>query len=144
MLIAPTIARLAERVPILKGRVAGAASLAGLLARDAVPEQTPAAHVILSDIAGGNETALSGMYRQAVQRQISVMLTVRSHDASGRRALETIEDLIEEVIVAIAGWLPGDTAGPFSLRRARLVRFANGVFVYEITFALNDHLRITP
>ena len=144
LLTGPTIARLEARVPVLRGRVAGAASLADLLARDAMPEQTPAAHVIPSDITGGAETALTGLYRQSVQRQITVMLTLRSHDASGRRALETLEDLLEEIVTAVAGWSPEPTATPFSLRRCRLLRFAAGTFVYEISFSLTDHLRITP
>ncbi len=70
------------------------------------------------------------------------MLTVRGHDATGARALERIDDLIEAIVAAVAGWSPEAGGWAFNLRRVRLVSSAGGAFVYELTFAIADQLRI--
>lgn len=138
------IARLKTLVPDLGNRVAGAAALAQLLAQNGVAQVTPAAHVLPAGITGGRVTALTGLYRQEIERLFAVVISVRSHDASGARALAGIETLINAVVVAIAGWTTAPYVGPFMLRRMQLARFSEGLAVYELTFGVADQLRITP
>jgi len=138
------ITRLKEQVPDLGGRVAGAAALAQMMAQNGLPQVTPAAHVLPTGIMGGRETAQTGMYRQEIERLFAIVLSVRSHDGSGSRALGTVEALIEAVVLALAGWTPDPATGGFRLKRVALARFAEGMAVYEITVGLPDQLRIMP
>lgn len=140
-MVADLIGRLAAAVPALAGRVSGAASLADLLARDALPQATPAANVIPGALAGGATTTITGATTQAVERETVVLLTVRGGDPEGRRALESVEDLIETILRVVVGWAP-DTGHVFTLRRVRLLNFRGGTFVYEIAFVRKDYLRI--
>ncbi|WP_054007884.1 phage tail terminator protein [Cypionkella psychrotolerans] len=138
------IDRLKARVPDLGMRVFGAAEFAALTATGAVPQVTPAVHVIPSGITGGKQNVQIGAYIQAVERMFSVILTLRAGDASGGRVLDRVSDFIESIIAALAGWELGDRIGVLQFRRCTLARAANGVFAYELTFSLSDQLRITP
>ena len=142
-LVYQVIARPEAQVPDLAGRVEGAARLADLMRRNALPQATPAAHVLPAGIDGGRPLDTMGIYRQEIQRLVAVVLTVRTHDRTGGRALEAIEPLLESVLAAIAGWAPaGHRMGVCSLRRGRLASFEAGTLVYEFTFALADETRI--
>lgn len=138
------IARLKDRVPDLGTRVNGAAELANLTASGKLPQVTPAAHVIATGIAGGKHVAQLGSFVQTVDRLFSVILTLRSQDASGARALARIDGLISDIITALAGWDIDGRLGVFIFRRAVLLQTQDGVFAYEISFSIADQLRITP
>lgn len=140
--LAPVIDRLKTRVADLGGRVEGAADLANLMRSNALPQVTPAAHVLPTGLTGGRQTAYVGLYRQEVDRQIAVILTVRTHDATGARAMAAVAALIDAIVLALAGWQPADETGVFALRRATCVRFGEGTAVYQIDFSLPDQLRI--
>ena len=136
------IARLKDRVPEFGGRVAGAAELARLTAVGKAPEVTPAGHVIPTGIAGGKHHAQTGAYIQQIDRLFSVIVTVKTQDASGRRVLETLDEFIGQVIDALSGWELGDRIGVVLFRRAALLRSGDGLFAYEISFSIADQLRI--
>lgn len=138
------IQRLKDRVAALGGRVEGAEALAHLMKQGAYPTTTPTLHLLPAGITGGKETAFSGPFRQEITRQISLILTVRTHDATGARAMPRIAELIDAIVLAVAGWAPTPDTGVFRFIRAGLTRFETGTAVYEITFALPDQLRITP
>lgn len=138
------IARLKDRAPGLGQRVFGAAEFARLTANAEFPQVTPAAHVVSTGIAGDRHQAQLGFFVQHITRLFSVILTLRSQDASGARALTKIDALVTEIIEALAGWELGDRLGVIILRRAALMHSMDGVFAYEISFSIADQLRIIP
>ena len=142
MMVADVIARLKAKVPDLGGRVEGAAALAALMKSGGVPQQALVAHVLTTGIQGGEAIPLTGIYRQATSRLISVVLTINTGHAQGGRAAEAMEPLIDAVIAGLVGWQPPDNFGQFVLRRAQLLSAAGGVFSYEITFAVEQEVRI--
>ena len=138
------IDRLKVRVPDLGKRVSGAAEFAALTATGAAPQDTPAAHVIPSGITGGKVVAATGVFLQGTDRLYSIILTIRASDASGGRILDRVSEFIDDIIAALAGWNFGNRVGVMHLRRCTLARAASGVFAYELTFSIDDQLRIDP
>lgn len=141
-MIADVITRLEAKVPTLVNRIDGAAQLADLMRRNALPQQTPAAHVLPGGLLGGQAEASTGVFSQMYKQSVGVLLTVRSNDRTGEKALAGIDTLIFEVIDAIAGWAPADEIGVFELTRGQLVNMSAGTLVYQIDFTINDQLRI--
>ena len=138
------IARLKARVPDLGNRVAGAAEFAALTATGALPQVTPAAHVIPTGISGAKQAPQMGLYVQGIERLFSVVLTMRASDASASRSLGAASDLVEDIINALAGWELGGRIGVMTFRRAALVSASKGALSYELSFSLSDQLRINP
>lgn len=138
------ISRLKSEVPGLSNRVYGAASLAALMRADAVPNVTPCVHVIPSGIhAPKSPSSISGIYIQGIERGWAVFLSLRIHDPNGEKALDEAAELIDAIILSIAGWEPTpDSIGIFIFRHAVLRTFERGVAIYEISFSLSDQLRI--
>lgn len=141
-MIAEVIARLQAQVPDLAGRVEGAASFADLMRRNALPQHTPAAHVLPLGLRGGKADAASGAFTQAFDETVAVLLTVRSYDRTGAPALEDVDTLIRVIVEAVAGWAPGDEVGVFALGRGQLVNMSAGTIVYQLDFTISDQLRI--
>ena len=133
-------ARLVARVPALGGRVQAAADLAALQRSGGWPGVTPAAHVVPMGLAGGPQVPVFPRFRQKVDRLWAVILTIRSHDATGAKWLDRVEDLEAAILDALLGWAPLAHAEAFTLRRAALIRFEAGTMVRELTFALTDTL----
>lgn len=136
------ITRLNDQVPEFSGRIEGAAELAGLMRQNALPQVTPAAHVLPLGLRGGQAQAGAGTYRQEIEDVVAVLITLRAHSRTGREALPDIDTLSRKVIDAIAGWGPGDAIGVFRLARGALVSMSAGTVLYQIDFALTDQLRI--
>jgi hypothetical protein len=123
-------ARLIAACPVLTGRVGTALQLADAMARNALPQITPAAFILPLGLRGGAANAAAGLYRQAIDRFLGVVLVVRSAaDPLGQ-------------IAAIAGWAPDEAIGVYRLTRGELVSLAGGVATYQLDFALDDQLRI--
>lgn len=130
---------------ILAGRTQGAAAMAALQKSNAWPQVTPAAHVVPMALQGGKPVALGASVTLPVTRGVGVYLTVRTHDTTGARWLDRIEDMIEAIVRRLAGWTPDSTTrGVMTLTDAVPVENTGGTFVYAITFTLDDQLRITP
>lgn len=138
------IERLKLLVPELKGRVYGATALAALMKADAVPQNTPCAHLIPTGMQGAREPMITiGSYIQTVDHGFAVVLSLRAHDAHGERiAMDEMHPLLEKIATALVGWTPIDSVGVMIFRRAQLVAFARGVAVYELDFSLKHDLRI--
>lgn len=141
-MIADVISRLTDQVAALSGRVEGAAQFADLMRRNALPQVTPAAHVLPLGLQGGSAEAATGIFTQMTDKSVGIVLTIRSHDRTGAKALATVEELIDSVVTAIAGWTPGSTVGVFRLMRGQLVNMSAGTLVYQLDFAISDQLRI--
>lgn len=142
MVVADLIARLKARVPALGNRVEGAGALAALTRAGGVPQAALVAHVIMAGIQGGRAMPLTGIYRQTTERLVSVVITVNTGHAQGGRMIDTIEALLDAVIAGVVGWQPPDTQSVCVLRRAQLLTAQGGVFSYEITFAVDQEVRI--
>jgi len=143
MFNAAVIERLKAEVPEFSGRVSGAADLAALQRANALPQTTPAAHVIPSGLAAGPDSALLGYFRQDVRRLYTVVLTWRIADPLGSRRITDVESLIEAVVQALSGWTPDpSTTSVFRMVRAQLLSFRDGAMVYGLDFALPDQVRI--
>ena len=138
------IQRLKNRVPDLGNRVAGAAEFAVLTATGSAPQITPAVHVVPAAIVGGKATAASGAYVQSIEAYFSAILTLRTQDPTGKRALGRLSDLINEIILALSGWALGNKVGVVLFRRCTLIKAETGAFSYEISFSIADQLRIEP
>ena len=127
------------------GRVAGAAALAALQAAMAWPQVTPAAHVVPLGIEGGKPAGFGGAFTVPIRRRVGVILTVRTHDATGRGWLDRIEELVDAVMLRVAGWTPDSTTrGLLTPAGVGPPISDQGTFIYQIAFDLDDQLRITP
>ena len=138
------IDRLKARVPDLGNRVEDVGALAALTAAGGTPQVTPIAHVVPGGITGGKHLAQTGSYLQAIERLFSVILTLRTQDPSGKRAMSRLADLIDEIITALAGWDIAAMVGVVQFRRCTLIGADRGAFTYEIQFSVSDQLRIIP
>ena len=136
------IARLKLNAPVLGERIEGVASLQTLMASNALPQVTPAAHVIPTALRGRAADTASTVFRQRFDQAITVLLSIRTNDRNGSAALENIDATLMEIITAIAGWAPDDEVGVFRLEGGRVVSMERGTFVYEINFSIEDQLRI--
>lgn len=143
-MIAQVRTRLDAQVSALTGRVHGAADFSDLLRRNQLPQVTPAAHVLGLGMTGGRGESSAGLYTQIFDQVIGVVLTIRSHSATGDRVLDDAEALIRAVLEAVAGWSPNDEIGVFRLVRGNLVSMQAGTLVYQLDFTITDQLRITP
>jgi hypothetical protein len=138
----PIIQRLKDRVPDLGQRVAGAAEFAVLTASGNSPQTTPFVHVVPAAIIGGKATAATSLYIQNIDEYFSCILTLRTQDPSGQRALPRLSMLIDDIIAALAGWALGGKVGVVVFRRSTLAKAETGAFSYEISFSIADQLRI--
>lgn len=136
------IQRLKDEVAFLEGRVEGAADFTNLVEQRKISPYATAAHVIPTGLRGGAADAASGLFRQTFDEAISVLISIRSNDATGKRALENLNPNLMAVVEAIAGWAPDDQIGVFRLVNGRVVSMTRGAFIYELNFAIQDQLRI--
>lgn len=136
-------ARIAAACPALAGRIGTTTQLSDAMARNALPQFTPAAFLLTLGLRGGAADAATGLYRQSVDRFLGVVLVVRSAaDPLGEAVEDELERLIEGVIGAVAGWGPADVPGVYRLARGELVSLAGGAATYQLDFVLDDQLRI--
>ncbi|MEE2916659.1 MAG: hypothetical protein VYB32_06250 [Pseudomonadota bacterium] len=133
-------------VPVLAGRIHGAAKLSELMRNNALPQVCPAAFVLPLGLRGGRADAVTGLFRQEIEWLEGVLLVVRAAgDATGARAKAELRPLIDAVIHAIAGAAGSggpDDFGTWVLRKGELVSLSAGTLTYQIDFAIDDQLRI--
>lgn len=130
-------------VPALAGRVHSAAKLAQLSERGGLAQVSPAAFVLPLGLRGGSPDAVTGLFRQRLDRLVGVVIVVRNAgDGTGAAAMVELDPLVDSVIAAVAGWGPDDAAGVFSLARGELVSLVTGTITYQLDFQLEDQLRI--
>jgi hypothetical protein len=142
IVIADVMTRLETRVTDLRS-VNGVADFTTLLKQNALPQQTPAAHVVPTGMRGGKPETATGVFTQPTSEAVAIILTVRSNDQAGERALEAVDALIESTIAALAGWAPNDELGVFQLERGSVMNMSAGALVYQLDFSIADQLRIT-
>lgn len=144
-MIDAVITRLKAEVSEFSGRVDGAAEFADLMQRGSRPQSALAAYVLPLGLQGGTSEASAGLFVQSVRETVAVVILVNAADALGNRALQTLDPLVKAVIGAVAGWDGGEDAlGIFELVRGNLITPGTGLIAYQLEFAINDQLRITP
>lgn len=144
MLVDEVVTRLEAQVADLAGRTRQAAELAELLRQNALPASPVAAFVLpLGLRARGEGDAMAGSFLQSFDELAGVLLLVRTgNDATGGRALPTIDALVETTIAAIAGWGPAGEPGVFRLARGQLLSAERGLVLYQLDFAIQRQARI--
>lgn len=139
--LAPLVVDQLKAAALFGGRVEFAASLAAILAnRDAV-DLTLRAHVIPALLIGRTADAMVGTFVQAIERGITVLITMPSFAVKAEADGNRIEDLVIATIAAIAGWGPENTPGVFRLAQGQLLSMTKGVTLYQIDFVISDQLR---
>lgn len=140
MLLAEAVRdRLLAEVAELGGRVIRALDLAAMIARNQLPQVTPAAAVLPLGIGGGAVTATFGQFRQIVTRRIGVLIVLRAPEPAAARGAADIEALAEAITRALAGWTPDQTTpGVLRLEAAELRSLEGGAILYDLRFAIDD------
>jgi len=141
-MIESIISRLSSEVAILEHRVEGAGSFFDLIHRNALPQHTPAAHVVHLGLIGRQADAGAGAFTQGIEEAIAVILTIRNHTPAGQKVLAELRDLVFAIVYAIAGWAPSDQTGVFRMTRGATLSAPNGTVIYQIDFVITDQLRI--
>jgi len=137
-------ARIEGKVPALAGQIGNAGEFSKLIEAGQM-QAARKAYVLPGALAGGARQAMSGMFTQALEETVLVVLSVRvASDPTGARALDEISPLVRDTVRAVCGWGPEDAPGVFALARGELVGAAQGMLIYQLDFTLDDQLRITP
>jgi hypothetical protein len=133
-----------ETIETLARRVYGAAKLGELTERGSIAVTNTSAFVLPLGLRGGVADAVTGMFRQSLDRLVGVVLVVRNlSDNTGAKAMLDLDPLIEAVIQLLAGWGPEeDVFGIFTLARGELVSIDRGIITYQLDFAIEHQLRI--
>lgn len=148
--------RLEAQVADLAHRVQGALALTEMIRQKALPNYTPAAFVVPNGLNFGSAQFGTGFFVQSVDEVISIVLVLRSaNDVRGAKSQAELQVLIWAVVEALAGWSPhiGDEGedpdgvteiGVLVPRRGALVRLDAGTLFYQLDFAIQQQVRITP
>ncbi len=144
-MLVDAVAALVEAAdPSLSGRVQRAADLSELVRTNRMPAAPVAAFILpLGKRALSNGEAMAGAFTQAFDETVGVLLVVRAAgDATGGKALPTIDTLADAVIAALCGQSPGDEPGVLRLSRAALISAEGGSVLYQADFSIERSVRI--
>jgi len=143
MLVTDVAGRLEAQIAALNNRVQGAAEMSELIRKNALPSSPKSAFVLPAGLTPrGEGDAAAGAFTQMLDEVISVVLVLPSSgDVTGRKALDPVDELVDQVIAAIAGWSPSNAIGVFRLSRGSLVSLTNGRILYQLDFSIQDQIR---
>lgn len=140
MQVDAVIARLKAEVPALR-TVAAAADMMQLMKANGLPQITPAAHVVPAGLRGGSAEAMAGAFIQNITEAIGIVITFRNTDAAGAKGLAQADDVITDILTAVAGWGPEDAPGVFALVRGSVLSMEATTMVYLLEFSIPLQLR---
>lgn len=141
--LAEVLTRLEQLVPDLAGRLEGAAKFGELVEHKRLPQVTPAGFVLPGGMTGGRAQLSTGKFIQDFRESVTVVLVLRTAgDPLAFREIDEAKPIVRQVVEAVCGWGPDDAPGVFVLERAELVGASQGTLVFEMSFALDDQLRI--
>lgn len=141
--------RIEAQVAVLAGRVEHALDLVELVGQGALPQSRYAAFVVpvgLRPQSGGESAA--GAFTQSLDEVLAVVLVVNSAgDVTGAKAAPRVDELVWQLIQAVAGWAPADLAatlytGDFRFLRGEVISLTRGAVFYQVEFAIQLQLRI--
>jgi len=144
MLVDLVATRLSTEIAALTARVAQAAELSELVKRGQLPQAQASAFVLPLGLRALSEAdAAAGAFTQMLAEIIGVLLVVRHQgDATGAKALPTIDELVAACLATMCGWTPEAGGFAFALARGELVSAEAGLVIYQIDFTLQRQLRI--
>lgn len=122
-------------------KVEGAPDFMALRKANALPQVTPAAHVIPGGLRGGARQDTAGGYIQDYEEVVAVIVTLRGNDPEGLRALVALDTIITAIIGAVCGWAPAPGPGDFRLLRGSVASMDAEALVYLLEFAIPLQLR---
>lgn len=143
MLVDNVAALVETAAPQFAGRVQRAADLTELVRKGQLPQAPVSAFILPLGLRPRSEgDAMAGAFVQQVDETVGVLLVVRAAgDATGGKALPTIDSLVDSVIATLAGVAVGDEPGVLRLSRGALISAEAGVVIYQIDFTLQRELR---
>jgi len=144
LVVAPVQARLEALIPALADRIEGAMEFAELQRTKGTPRYDSGAFVMPAGVRPtSGDTGLTGLFHQPIDRIVSVVLYLKSYSQTGHHEVADLEQLVEDVTLAICAWSPDAADGaPFRLVRSQLLAFSAGLVSYHLDFALSDYIRI--
>lgn len=141
LLVDDVAARLQSLVPTHLRKIEGAVDMMALMKAGALPQVTPAAHVVPAGLRGGQRRDAAGAFVQDYEEVVGVTITIRGNDPEGKRALVRVSSIVGAVVGAVCGWAPDQAAGDFRLLRGQVARMDAEALVYLIEFAIPLQLR---
>lgn len=138
-LVPPTMARL-QQAGFARVRAAG--SIPALKRSGEAAQPVQQVFVVPSALVGRPPQSAAGAFIQAVERGLTVVLTLPAYSDTGTGQLDPLEAMVLQALAALAGWAPGDTVGVYALSRGALLSVEGGALIYGLDFTITDHLRI--
>lgn len=126
------------------GRIDDALSLQRLIDQKVLPPAPVTAFVLPMGLVGAEVVTAGAPFIQNTKETVAVLLAIKEVNPFGDKARDTLAVKIDQVIAAIAGWQAPGEPDVFTLVRAALVSFAQGVVLYQIEFSAKSQLRIIP
>jgi len=122
--------------------VDGAADYASL--PNAPPEaRRPAAYVVPTGSAGGDNALAAGGFRQPLIESFGVIVfTANRRDARGDAAAADLEGLLDHLRNQLVGWRPGEGWQLCTFRRGRLLGLSSGILTWQDDYQATGWLRI--
>ncbi len=143
-LVDHVIARLAERVPALAGRIGRAGEMSALIQAGSLPQGGTAAFVVPLGFRAGETMAMAGPHSQQLRRRLAVILVVDfAGDAIGAETIPELDQLEDQVLRALAGWKPPSGWEPFAAERGALLGLNAGRAFHQVDFSIPQLLRIS-
>lgn len=135
------IAKLKADVPALGGRVDTAVDLAELVEKNVLPKVFPAVYVLWSgDRPSPNKMA--NITVQDVAETASVVLVhKRFSDATGAKATEDVEPIVDAIIDSIVGYQIAPEIDPFEYQSGELIGLQLGAVFINLDFVTRRQLR---
>ncbi|MGK9234776.1 hypothetical protein KXS07_23715 [Inquilinus limosus] len=142
-LVDQVVARLAERVPAVAGRIGRAGELSALVEAGSLPQGGTAAFVVPLGFRAGEPMNVAGPHSQKLRRRLAIILVVEfAGDAIGAETIPELDQLEDLVLHAVAGWKPPGGWEPFAAERGALLGLNAGRAFHQVDFSIPQLLRI--
>lgn len=125
-------------------RVDDALSLKRLIEQNVLPPAPVTAFVLPMGLVGADVVSAGTPFIQNTKETVAVLLAIKEANPFGDKARDTLAVKIDQVVGAIAGWQAPGEPDVFTLVRATLLNFAQGVVLFQIEFSAKSQVRILP
>lgn len=143
MLISDVVTRLNEAAPLLGGRIELAAKFTQLIKDNALPQITPAAFVVPAGFSARPNRLMSGLHAQQLSPRFNVIIAINyAADVTGSNALPAIDDIEEQVLLALCGWRPPSGTDVIEVVQGLAPEPFEGAVFQQIIFQTTRELRI--
>jgi hypothetical protein len=143
MLVDGVIGLLSAVAP-LAGRIEGGLEYSRLVDDGVLPQAPQAAFVFSLGQTASPPKISNSVHLQHIEDQIAIVIVVQKpDDPSGKRARASVEQLVDQVILAVAGETVAGADDVLALSRGRLLGLRGGAAFYQLTFSTHRYLRKT-